>query len=127
MSLSGAFQPLRKDLILDSVLTAVHAHQYFAAREAANRLLHYTNAWSGLPQAFAKLTAHRRRKDIRDATGDQSQNRPIERLPMWADRRRSLAPKKTRHPRPGYAAHIGIPMELVPPLRASRVKDSLLL
>jgi len=72
------FQPLEKDVILNVVLAALHSHQDLAARQSANRLLHDADARGGLAQAFAELAAHRRRKDIRDATGDQLQNRAIE-------------------------------------------------
>src|ERR1700722_10102496 len=75
----GAFQPLEKDVILNVVLAALHSHQNFAARQSANRLLHDADARGRFAQAFAELAAHRGRKDVRDATGDQLQNRAIER------------------------------------------------
>jgi len=60
------------------VLTALHSHQDLATRQSANCLLHDADTRGGLAQALAELAAHRRRKDIRDATGNQLQNCAIE-------------------------------------------------
>src|SRR5258708_24867862 len=74
----GALQPRERDVILNVILAALRSHQEIAARQGASRLLPDADAGCRPAQAFAELAAHRRRKNIRDATGNQLQNCAIE-------------------------------------------------